>query len=354
MFKALIDLGLEKQPPTQASKIRITNLVSLITAVIAFGYALFFNFQLNQPAVMLMNFGFVVGYLLVLLLSFKKRFTKAKLWFFTTLNVHVFVLATVIFSPSSYFHLYYLIVPTGIFVLFEEEDTKEKFIIMLMAVVMFFAAVNYSPKPLIELSAKAEELILVSIVTVIMIEVYIVMTWFSKLMHVYQTKLVNMATKDPLTGIDNRRTFITDADEMMAHSTRYHTKLSLVIMDVDYFKKINDQAGHLVGDKVLKQVAKLIESHTRASDHFARYGGEEFVLLLPETSLQQALEMSENLRKTIEQHRFELEINRIKVTMSFGVTEKFDSDTEINELIKRADTALYQAKAAGRNKVISA
>ncbi|MFD2167799.1 GGDEF domain-containing protein [Thalassotalea euphylliae] len=354
MFSAIINLGIENQSSTQVSKIKITNLVSFFTAIIACCYALFFHFELDQPGLMLMNFVFVGAYMATLAMSHFQLFKLGKLWFFMTLMVHVFLLSTQIFSPSSNFHLYYLIIPTGIFVLFDEEDVREKYSIMFVAISLFFATVNYQVEPLIEISPKAEELIFISAVTVIMIEIFIVMSWFSRLMHRYQTRLVTMATKDGLTGIDNRRTFMSVAEDMMTHSHRYNTKLSLVLMDVDHFKKINDNVGHLGGDYVLKQVANLLDMNSRASDKLARYGGEEFVLLLPESNASQANETAENLRKIIEKHIFLYQGTTVPVTMSFGVTEKHIDDIEVTELIKRADGALYEAKEAGRNKVKAA
>ena len=353
MLSAIINLGSDSQSSAQASKIKITNLVSCITAAIALCYALFFYLDLNLPSITLMNLVFVVAYCATPVMSHLKLIKQAKLWFFITLMMHVFLLSTVIFSPESYFHLYYLIIPTGIFVIFEEGEMREKIGIMLFAVVLFFAAVNYQAPPLIEIEAETAELILISTVTVIMIEIFIVMSWFNRLVHRYQVKLMTMATKDGLTGISNRRTFISDADSMMAHSQRYETKLSLILMDIDFFKRINDNIGYLAGDSILKQVATILEVNSRASDRLARYGGEEFVLLLPETSAQQAIETAEHLRLKIQNHMFTYHGKKIPVTMSFGVTEKLARDVDINELIKRADNGLYAAKEAGRNQVIA-
>lgn len=353
MLSSIINLGTDSQSSTKALKIKITNLVSCITALIAFCYAMFFYFELQLPSITLMNLVFVAGYCITLVMSHLKLIKQAKLWFFITLMMHVFLLSTLIFSSESYFHLYYLIIPTGIFVLFEEDEMHEKIGVMLLAVVLFFAAVNYQEPPLIEIAPKTAELILISTVTVIMIETFIVMSWFNRLVHRYQVRLMDMATKDALTGINNRRTFISEAESMMAHSQRYETKLSLIIMDIDFFKRINDEEGHLAGDYILKKVANVLEMNSRASDRLARYGGEEFVMLLPEANLQQAMDTAEHLRQTIANHMFIYQGDSISVTMSFGVTERLVHDTEVNELIKRADSALYQAKRTGRNQVIA-
>jgi diguanylate cyclase (GGDEF)-like protein len=119
-----------------------------------------------------------------------------------------------------------------------------------------------------------------------------------------------------------------------------------MILDIDFFKKVNDTYGHLVGDEILKSVSALITKHIRAEDTFARWGGEEFVLVL-NVGLEKGFEIAENLRKYIEVETF----NEVEgLTCSFGVTEYKEKDT-LNSLIKRADKALYEAKESGRNKV---
>lgn len=352
MLRTLIEFGVDNLDSHRSSKVKITNLVGLVTSLIALCYSFFFYFELAQPELMFMNMVFVVAYALVLLINAFKHNKFAKVWFFMTLMAHVYILSTQIFSPSANFHLYYLIIPTGIFVLFDEEDIKEKLFIMVASVVLFSCTVNHEGDAFISLSKQAEELIFISAVTVIMIEIFVVMSWFSRSMHHYQTTLVAMATKDGLTGINNRRTFIANAQDMLSHSSRYRTKLSLVILDIDHFKKINDSSGHLAGDYILKQVAKVLEANLRASDCLARYGGEEFIILLPETNQEQARDVAEILREKIETSDFSFKQESISVSMSLGVTEKLDADSDIDHMVKRADDALYKAKSSGRNQVV--
>ncbi|HNT33565.1 MAG TPA: GGDEF domain-containing protein, partial [bacterium] len=156
---------------------------------------------------------------------------------------------------------------------------------------------------------------------------------------------------DFLTKLSNRRAFDTRFVEETERARRYGHQLSLILMDADRFKAINDVYGHVAGDRILRGVAKVIEGETRSSDFVARYGGEEFVLLLPETSMQQASAVAEKIRKKIEQTKFWVDTRNIKVTVSLGVAQ-FDAQNDTREsFLKRADAAMYRAKEAGRNRV---
>lgn len=162
-----------------------------------------------------------------------------------------------------------------------------------------------------------------------------------------EQELVQLATIDPLTAIPNRRKFDEALQYELNRDLRYNHALSLIFCDLDYFKKINDQHGHKIGDDALKEFASLMSSHTRNTDILARWGGEEFVLLLPETDIRTAGSIAEKLRTETENHEFAY-IG--KITASFGVTEFTQGDNEIT-FIKRADDALYRSKENGRNRI---
>ena len=157
-----------------------------------------------------------------------------------------------------------------------------------------------------------------------------------------------MAYTDPLTNIYNRLHFGNFLDAEIDRVKRYGGTFSIIFFDLDCFKEINDEYGHLVGDEVLKQVAEVVQRANRNADIFARYGGEEFIILAPSTDIAGARIHAERLRKDIENHQFS-DIN--KLTCSFGIAEyKADAD-DVPSLFKRADTALYNAKNLGRNRV---
>lgn len=173
------------------------------------------------------------------------------------------------------------------------------------------------------------------------------------------TRLERVGMTDPLTCVYNRRFFEQRLTEVVSSSVRYHFELSCIFLDVDKFKKVNDEQGHQVGDLVLQEVASIIDQHLRGSDMIARYGGEEFVVLLPQTPVDQAYSVAERIRKSMEAHQFVLaEENRLSITVSIGVAgmcagEMARSAIELGrDLVKRADLALLDAKASGRNKVV--
>lgn len=157
------------------------------------------------------------------------------------------------------------------------------------------------------------------------------------------------ASHDSLTGLPNREAYQRKLEEELARRHRYGSPLSLVVCDVDHFKRINDTYGHLAGDKVLQLIARSLRKNLRDVDFIARYGGEEFVVLMPETNAADAFVAAEKLREKIEQSPFNFRKERVPITMSFGVSE-FHSLESPDTVFERADKALYQAKHEGRNR----
>ena len=157
-----------------------------------------------------------------------------------------------------------------------------------------------------------------------------------------------MAATDHLTGIANRRQFRERLDEEFNRADRYHESLSLVMLDLDHFKQVNDEYGHDVGDQVLVELTEQIKSQIREIDLFARWGGEEFLIMLPETDRDTARTMVERIRHHVESHAFGQPPH---ITISLGLVTLRSSD-DPDTFISRADKALYKAKAAGRNCVV--
>jgi diguanylate cyclase (GGDEF)-like protein len=159
--------------------------------------------------------------------------------------------------------------------------------------------------------------------------------------------LQQQAERDALTGLYNRRKFNALFANELLRCKRYGTPLSLIMVDIDRFKCVNDNFGHLVGDLVLVEVAQLLADRLREADTLSRWGGEEFMILAPHTELAQALMFAEQLRAVLEGNRFS---SVGKLTCCLGVTQQGDNDT-VDWMIHRADTALYHAKNNGRNRV---
>ncbi|MEM9102876.1 MAG: GGDEF domain-containing protein [Pseudomonadota bacterium] len=163
---------------------------------------------------------------------------------------------------------------------------------------------------------------------------------------------LRMATTDDLTGLGNRHALKQNLERELNIATRHHCHLSVLMIDIDFFKKINDSYGHLVGDKVLKHIAESIRCITRGSDLAFRYGGEEFVILLCNTDVNGATLFAHRLRLTIEQLPCECQNKIISATVSIGVTEYLLGDSA-DQVLDKADEALYAAKDRGRNCVSS-
>ncbi len=169
----------------------------------------------------------------------------------------------------------------------------------------------------------------------------------------YHEAIHNMAIQDGMTGIHNKRYFMEFLEREIAVCQRHGHPLTLVMFDVDHFKKVNDNHGHLAGDAVLKDLAHRIRPRIRREDLFARYGGEEFACVLPSTALAGGIVFAEHLRSLIEERPCAFENQVIPFTISLGVTTlQQETGVDAAALIKRADDNLYAAKRNGRNRVV--
>jgi two-component system, cell cycle response regulator len=163
-----------------------------------------------------------------------------------------------------------------------------------------------------------------------------------------------LSITDPLTGAFNRRYLMEQLPTEIERSSRYAHPLSVLMCDVDFFKRINDTLGHQAGDEVLRQTVTLIKATIRTTDWIARYGGEEFVIVLPETALENGIKVADNLRIALANNPIVYENNTISVTASFGVSGWADTvpaDAEVAALISNCDEGVYASKANGRNCV---
>lgn len=164
-------------------------------------------------------------------------------------------------------------------------------------------------------------------------------------------KILELSRIDPLTGLANRRFFSERIQEMISLAFRRSQPLSLLMVDIDHFKQVNDTQGHDAGDRVLKEFATLMKTRTRSEDLVARFGGEEFIIAMPLADVHEAFTYAERIRRTLAEQ--DLLENGHSVTASFGVAGLHPGETT-EDVIKRADTALYQAKASGRNRTVIA
>ncbi|MCS6798637.1 MAG: diguanylate cyclase [Myxococcota bacterium] len=168
----------------------------------------------------------------------------------------------------------------------------------------------------------------------------------------YHEVIYRMTIQDGLTGAHNKRYVLETLEREIPRARRYERPLSLLMFDLDHFKRINDTYGHLAGDYVLKELAAVVRARLRPDDVFGRYGGEEFAVILPETPLSGAVRAAEELRRLVEAHRFAFEGEPIRVTISVGAAQ-LGEGMDVHAFIRSADEKLYAAKRAGRNRVVS-
>ena len=166
----------------------------------------------------------------------------------------------------------------------------------------------------------------------------------------YQRRIEHIATTDTLTGLPNRKLFELHVNKLLRASERSHSSVSMILIDVDHFKKINDVYGHLTGDQALSQIAETLQKTIRNSDSICRWGGDEFIIVLPSCTLNQAADIAEKIRCEVELINLLNGHNDLKLSVSLGIAQYKAGDT-LNSLLKRADLALYRAKHQGRNQV---
>jgi two-component system cell cycle response regulator len=165
-------------------------------------------------------------------------------------------------------------------------------------------------------------------------------------------KMAEMSTVDELTKLHNRRYFVEALEGEFERAIRYQTEMALIMMDLDFFKKINDTYGHPAGDMVLSKIGEILKAHVRRNDLACRYGGEEFAVILPSITRDITYTVYERFRKVVAEQLFEYESKQFHVTVSIGIA--FSNDAElINDLLAHADQALYQAKKTNRNKIVT-
>jgi diguanylate cyclase (GGDEF)-like protein len=170
----------------------------------------------------------------------------------------------------------------------------------------------------------------------------------------YQSRIVQMIHLDELTGLLTKRSLFRELEKELIRTERYQHPVSVLMMDLDHFKLVNDRHGHLVGSHCLSEVGSLIREATRVTDVNGRYGGEEFVSFLPETDTAAAVMVAERIRETMAARTFNYGGTAYQVRISIGVATYPADGTTVEALVQSADTALYQAKALGRNRTVVA
>ncbi|NQZ81347.1 MAG: GGDEF domain-containing protein [Colwellia sp.] len=352
-FSKLIALGTKHQKLTAIAKIRLVNIISLITMVISAGYSLNYFFVLHQPLVAMINTSFIFGYAITFVFMYFHAAKNAKTWFFSILMLHLFICTNLYVTNASGFHLYYFLVPTGVFLLYEFKDKKEKIVLSILSIILMVYCENtLNTSPLIVLTDAINRMLYQSVIVINMIEVTIVIVILNNQLEKNETKLTQQATTDSLTQIANRHYFFEQGNILIELSNVNQHPFTMILLDLDLFKKINDRYGHGAGDLCLVEITSIIQHLCRKQDLFARIGGEEFAIILPETTAEEAYCIAERMRVMVEQQKIPIVgAQSFTCTASFGISGKTSDSTTLKNLLLQADEALYLAKEQGRNRV---
>lgn len=351
---SILNLGTENQIPSSANKTRLTNIICLISFLASALYTLNYLLILDQPVVAGINTLFTFAYLSIIFFNYFELQRIAKTLFFSLLMLHLVVCTNIYVTKATGFHLYFFLVPTGAFLLFELKEKYEKVLLSITATLLFFYCENtINLNPLIDLTDEMNHFLYQSVVFVNMIEVIFVLILFVNQIERNELKLFQQAKTDALTKIANRHYFFEQGQNHLKMATHLNRPYTLVLLDLDYFKQVNDKYGHHAGDECLVEVTKTITSNIRQQDLFARIGGEEFVIAMPETTAKEANNITERIRIEIEKCQISLESQHKKFncTASFGIAALSENAKDLKSILINADKALYRAKELGRNRV---
>ncbi len=331
-----------------------TNFISLTTIILTFFYLFLYIYAFNSWLLAIINLVFAISYLMPIVLNQYHHYNLAKNWFFISLVIHIFILANFIFPLATGFHLYLILVIPGVHFVFHFKESRQKSALIFFAVTTIaISEFNNNPNPYIELSPSTIKLFFHSALFCIIFLLLITNHLFTKHVNQREAAYKLMANTDSLTELYNRRYFGKIIEKQIEFMRRYHSTFSLVSIDIDFFKTVNDRFGHAAGDTVLKQFATLLKENSRLNDYVARIGGEEFVIVLPETDKLAAFKMAETFRANIEKYTFNLGHNKsLQLTVSIGIQECEASNLSSDKLLEQADKALYCAKESGRNKSV--
>ena len=319
----------------------IPNLMLVISmALVHFGLLLFYEFNLKQPQ--WLHGGILLAVLvLFLIFTYADYNTNARIVIisFTVSIQCVFIMWTLLIAHQMNYH-------------------KANFMIAMAFLIFstFFAfrgILTLSEKPLLDFMNAG----FLHALSIIVYQFVVIITSFGLVWivsHKIHNILKEQATHDPLTRVFNRRALEEILNVEHSRSMRNQSPLSVIMLDIDYFKRLNDRHGHSMGDQVLVLIANLLVENTRGYDSIARFGGEEFIVLLPDTPIDKARLIAEKLKDKVANHEYRIKDNRkVEITASFGVTSCDLSKEPWLKVLDRCDRALYLAKESGRNKVIA-
>jgi diguanylate cyclase (GGDEF)-like protein len=329
----------------QFGKTAVFAALTVHTAFIAIFLAL------QRPALVIFNIYSVATYVYCVYLQFRGNYRRASIVVFVEVVLHA-IFATYILGWNAGFHLYILAIIPALF--FDVSfDFRRKLLYGMAATIAYFALVIFADRltPGAALGAGVAQVLWKMNMLGTLLMICYLGYRHAAITDKTQEELYLLATFDNLTGLFNRRRFNEITAYEIERGKRTGKPNSLILMDIDFFKQVNDRFGHDAGDHVLMEIAGLIKKNIRDLDVVARWGGEEFILLATETGRHEAIFVAERIRAAIEAHTFVFDGRKLHVTMTLGISQ-FEPDEAGGLCVKRADQALYEGKTGGRNRTV--
>ncbi|MDC7234163.1 MAG: GGDEF domain-containing protein [Spirochaetales bacterium] len=336
-------------PDSEENRIRaLVKLVALVSGTITF-ISLFVFLVLKLKAGILISACAIPFYLVSFYFSRSIPPRAAANFLILSYITHI-SLTSLVFFPKEYgFQYCLLVVPALIWLLFGKGQFEKPLYAIISILVFSIAEYTDLPRPIITVLGHQQLFHIFSILSFCM-GMIISMRFFVHYINKDNSKLSQMACTDPLTGLENRRFFDQTGELDFENMRQAGKNLSILMIDLDHFKSVNDNYGHDAGDNILKEVGSVLNKSFRSADKVCRYGGEEFIVLLKGTGPHDSLRIAEELRQKIEKLEFPA-YKGLHLTTSIGIAHMTDTDRSLKEMTLRADKALYYAKEAGRNCV---
>lgn len=338
-------------------KDKVVYVINTISVILALLFNMFYIFLIKfYPAVPSTTF-YLLSCILVFFLLKNQQFTLAKLLMLIGFLLQESSVVFMWFPKATGFNFYYFIIVPITFFIFDFEVKIERLLIISFNVIATFMLFLSEALPDVQNAIEIPIKILwlfkgISVVTASGSIAVVFYIYSINLTNVHK-ELKFLANTDGLTRIFNRRALFEQGEKYFSASQKYNRDFSLALIDIDHFKKINDQHGHPVGDQILIQLTELVSKNIRQQDVFSRYGGEEFAVILKDTSLYDSYHIMDKLRKSIENHNFIVSAHEtIQLTISAGVVQFHRDYKNFDMMVQHVDKALYQAKENGRNQVI--
>lgn len=327
-------------------------LVIVSSSVFLGIYILFAPFK---PAITV-HIIYILFHITLLYFIKKKRYLFVKLSILLTFIVQLTLAVYIWFPVTTGYNLFYYMVPIAAFLTVDVHNKWERylaFFLSLIATLLFLGSIYYSMDIyLYVLAPEVEKLIhTVTIISTILPATFIFYRYTIDLSK-KQNELRHLANTDALTQVTNRRVLFEQGEKEVVLAYKYAYQFTLIQLDIDHFKFINDSFGHPVGDQILVQLTQVIRRHIRKEDTFSRHGGEEFAIIVRKTTWETGMEVAEKLRQVVENEVFRVGDNEVKITLSIGVAQFSKKYNTFDEMMRVSDKALYKAKNNGRNCVV--